>query len=112
AQLLATLRAARQLTGVPVRTLRRWDAWWRGAFPLSRTWLGLRARFKPPPPDETELPTSLLDRLRAELVRPRTLISLGELCHGAARLLAPITTSSLSDVASFVRELGADPMPS
>lgn len=112
AQVLATFRAARQLTGVPVRTLRRWATWWREAFPRSRTWVELRARLKPPPPDETELPSSLLDRLRAELVRPRTLVSLGELCHGAARLLAPITTSSLSDVASFVREVGGDPMPS
>lgn len=111
AQVLATLRAARLATGVPIRTLRRWGIWWREAFPRSRTWAELRARLKPPPPDETELPSSLLDRLRAELVRPRTLVSLGELCHRAARLLAPITTSSLADVASFVRELGGDPMP-
>ena len=109
AQVLVTLRAARSATGVPVRTLRRWATWWREEFPRSRTWLELRARLKPPPPDEAELPISLLDRLRSELAGPRTLVSLGELCHWAARLLAPSTTSSLSDVASFVRELGGAP---
>jgi hypothetical protein len=111
AQLMARLRDACALTGVPGRTLRRWGTWWRSAFPQSSTWLTLRARFRPPPPDETALPASLLVRLGADLAASGKSPSLGEICRLAARLLAPITTLSVPDGSSFVRGLSADLAP-
>jgi len=109
AQVAAALRDARAMTGVPGRTLRRWGGWWRGAFPKSSTWDELRARFTPPPPDETELPCSFLVRLGADLADGRTAPSLGEVCHLAARLLAPATTASVKDASRFVRGVGGRP---
>jgi hypothetical protein len=105
-QVATALRDARAVTGVPGRTLRRWGSWWRGAFPESSTWPELRARFTPPPPDETELPRSLLVRLGTDLADGRFLPSLDDVCHFAARLLAPATTASLPDASRFVRDLG------
>ena len=103
AQLTAALRDARALTGVPGRTLRRWGAWWRNTFPQCSTWLELRARFRPPPPDETVLPASLLVRLGAELADGQRSVSVGEICALASRLLAPATTLSVPDGSRFVR---------
>lgn len=105
-QLVASLRDARTLTGVPGRTLRRWGSWWRNTLPQSSTWIELRARFRPPPPDETALPASLVARLRADLDAGGG--SIGETCHLAARLLAPATTLSVSDGSRFLRRLGGD----
>lgn len=104
AQLVSTLRDARIVTGVPARTLRRWGVWWRGVFPGSATWVELRARFAPPPPDEAALPYSLLARLAADLAGP----SFGDICQLAARLLAPATTS-VPGASRFVRGLGNHP---
>jgi hypothetical protein len=61
---LETLRAASEVTGVPARTLRRWHGWWTEALPRSAVWTELRARFVPPPPAESELPGSLIERAR------------------------------------------------
>src|SRR5579863_6750623 len=66
AQIVATAREAVAASGVPLRTLRRWGCWWREVFPRLPTWAELRARFVPPPPDETQLPRSLLDRLAGD----------------------------------------------
>jgi len=107
AQLMATLRDARTATGVPGRTLRRWGAWWSGAFPQSSTWIALRARFTPPPPEETTLPASLVVRLGTDLAPGRVLPSLGDISALAARLLAPATTLSVPDGSRFVRGLGS-----
>jgi hypothetical protein len=107
AQLTAALRDARAVTGVPGRTLRRWGAWWSGAFPASSTWTELRARFRPPPPDQTSLPRSLFDRLDRDLRRGQERSSLAVLSELAARLLAPLTTLSVPDGSRFVRGLGA-----
>ncbi len=105
AQVTATLSAARRLTGVPARTLRRWGTWWRTTFPETPTWVELRARFRPPPPDEAELPSSLVFRLGAELVGTgaRGDLAIGDICQAAAKLLAPMTTASVPDGARFVR---------
>jgi len=102
-QLAATLRHARVHTGVPRRTLRRWQAWWREVFPSSRTWVEAAARFVPPPPDGSMLPRSLVERLDTELAVGDVAADLGDLCLLAARLLAPATTSSIADGARFVR---------
>jgi hypothetical protein len=103
---LATLRAmvtaklgqARSETGVPVRTLRRWRGWWTGIFPSSAAWAVMRAQFVPPPPDEDELPKSLLERLGASLATATTT----DVLLAAARLLSPVTTESVPDGSRLV----------
>jgi hypothetical protein len=107
AQLESTLRAARARTGVPSRTLRRWGGWWRGAFCSSRTWAEARARFVPPPPDEADLPRSLVTRSSIELTTGAAVPELGVVCAFVARLLAPATTESVTDGARFVRDTAA-----
>jgi len=98
-----TLRAVCVATGVPGRTLRRWGTWWRSVFPRSTTWRKLRARFAPPPPDEAQLPHSLIARLSGDLeVAP----TVGQVCVQAARCLAATTTSSVADVSRFMGGLG------
>lgn len=96
---LETLRGTSEVTGVPARTLRRWHGWWTGSFPSSTSWTELRARFVPPPPAESELPRSLLERaqsvLRAGAVASDVLLL-------AARWLSPVTTQSVPDGSRFV----------
>jgi len=92
------LKEVHEATGVPVRTLRRWLAWWSAALPLTATWLELRARLVPPPPVEAELPRSLLDRL---VTGPPPMSPIAAV-QVAARLLAPLTTQSVPDSARFV----------
>ena len=104
-RLVSALRTARRLTGVPGWTLRRWASWWRDTFPQSTTWAEMRARFRPPPPDENTLPCSLLRRLRAELSQGPRAPSPAEICWFGARLLAPATTLSVRDGSRFVRGL-------
>jgi hypothetical protein len=99
AMALGTLRQARVATGVPARTLRRWGQWWTEAFPRSTTWQHLRARFVPPPPAESELPSSLLDR--AQTARGVEVAITGVLLL-AARWLSPVTTQSVPDGSRFV----------
>jgi hypothetical protein len=96
---LETLRMAREVTGVPARTLHRWHSWWTEAFPSSAVWAELRARFVPPPPAESELPRSLLERAQAVLT-PSAAVS--EVLLLAARWLAPVTTQSVPDGSRFV----------
>jgi len=103
AQIATALREASSHTGIPRRTLRRWQAWWRELFPSSRTWLDATARFAPPPPDESDLPRALVERLDAELATVDAPPALVDVCLLAARLLAPATTSSVADGARFVR---------
>jgi hypothetical protein len=101
-QMLGQIREVAARTGVPAWTLRRWRAWWQSGFPRLPVWQELRARFIPPPPEESQLPRSLLARLgwqpsttgSAEPDRPLFLV---------ARLLAPVTTSSVPDGSRFVR---------
>jgi hypothetical protein len=99
AMALNTLRQAREATGVPARTLRRWHGWWTEAFPRSAVWTQLRARFVPPPPAESELPRSLLER--AEAVLGVEAVATGVLLL-AARWLSPVTTQSVPDGSRFV----------
>jgi hypothetical protein len=96
---LETLRQARASTGVPARTLRRWQRWWTEAFPSSAVWTQLRARFVPPPPAESELPRSLLERAEAVLgMEP----AITDVLLLAARWLSPVTTQSVPDGSRFV----------
>jgi hypothetical protein len=96
---LKTLRMTSEVTGVPTRTLRRWYGWWTGAFPSSAVWTQLRARFVPPPPDESELPRSMLERAQAVLGVDT---AVGDVLLLAARWLSPVTTQSVPDGSRFV----------
>jgi hypothetical protein len=99
AMMLETLRLAHDATGVPARTLRRWHTWWTAAFPSSAVWTQLRARFVPPPPEESELPRSLLERAEAVLSAAPAVTDVLLL---TARWLAPVTTQSVPDGSRFV----------
>lgn len=96
---LKTLRMAGEVTGVPARTLRRWHSWWTGAFPSSAVWTQLRARFVPPPPTESALPRSLLERAQA-VVDAGAAVS--DVLLLAARWLSPVTTQSVPDGSRFM----------
>ena len=48
-------------TGIPARTVRRWQAWWRTGFVSSRLFREERGRFMPPLA-EAGLPATLIER--------------------------------------------------
>jgi len=104
-QVMATARAAAAASGVPLRTLRRWGGWWREVFPKLPMWAELRARFVPPPPDEAQLPRSLVARPGGGSHRPE---DSGEGFADAktlllsARYLAPATSDSVVEGSRFV----------
>ena len=91
AQVLDTLAAVYKVTAVPVRTVKRWSHWWHHDFAQSRHWQQMRACFAPPPPDDVQLPLSLLQRLAASMpeLPDATAPSVLEL---AAQWLLPVTT--------------------
>jgi hypothetical protein len=99
--MLGVVQHAERVTGVPRRTLRRWRAWWQGDFPQTSLWTVMRARFPPPPPDASQLPLSLLDRLAREMGGSTASTAVIVLIV-AARWLAPATTRSVPDSARFV----------
>jgi hypothetical protein len=100
AMMVHSLQTARQMSGVPIRTLRRWHGWWTETFPRLNAWTERRALFVPPPPEASQLPKSLLDRLCAQLPAPPSAAALMEV---AGRFLAPVTTESVADGSRFVR---------
>jgi hypothetical protein len=75
----------RELVGVSIRTLRRWRAWWRKAFPSSGFWQAMRSRFAPPV-EEALLPGSLLERFGPPEESKRLLAVL--------RFLAPLSAGA------------------
>jgi len=75
----------RELVGVSLRTLRRWHAWWRGAFAESPFWKAARGRFSPPV-ETGALPSSLLERFSGPDERERLIRMLA--------FLGPLTTTS------------------
>jgi hypothetical protein len=97
--LAPAMRTVREVTGVPVRTLRRWRHWWTEDFPKSGAWIAMRALFVPPPPEESELPKSLLDCLASLLGGKPTVQQVLAL---SSRCLAPVTTESVTDGSRFV----------
>jgi len=104
AMMAMAMGAASVASGVPIRTLRRWRAWWREVFPKLDTWVVLRARFVPPPPDEGALPRSLLERAATTIGGSP---GAAEVLMLAARWLAPLTTQSVADGSRFVHTGGA-----
>ena len=110
AQAVTSLGRAVRASGVPRRTLQRWDSWWREILPRLPTWAALRARFVPPPPDEVELPLSLYERLSSDLGylnRSRGHPGQPDVMVLLARCLAPVTTGSVPDGSRFVGALAA-----
>jgi hypothetical protein len=100
------LRAVSAATGVPSWTLRRWRCWWGETFPRSSTWRKLRARFRPPPPDQRQLPRSLLDRFERDREGEAAVATSGEICLRAARCLLGATTTSKVDFSRLVGGVG------
>lgn len=74
--------------GVSVRTLRRWQQWWREAFPATTLWKSLRARLTPTNTSSLTLPAALLEQCSGETEEKRLIESL--------RLLAPLGGSRSS----------------
>lgn len=77
--------APRQIEGVPMRTVRRWLAWWQTAFALSAFWTEAKVFFAMPV-DEAALPGSLLERLGTPSAATLTRLLM---------LVSPITTTSV-----------------
>jgi hypothetical protein len=96
ARAAATGGELRRLTGIPPRTVRRWQDWWRTGFVESRLYAEERGRFMPPL-DVAELPVSLLERFAVAGGE------LGETLVCTCAFLAPLTTASVQDGARFVR---------
>ena len=79
---LATLREHLEAS---VRTILRWQAWWREVFPVTAFWKAAKGRFAHPV-SAGDLPAALLDRFDGPTRRDRLVACL--------KFLAPITTTS------------------
>ena len=108
--LLGSAKAGSDAMGVPVRTLKRWGAWWTESFPQSRTWQEIRSRVVPSP-EQWLLPRSLYERLDQELSRGGSARSPGDVSVLAAQFLASCTTPSCPDASRLVREAVRELMP-
>jgi hypothetical protein len=91
---IATASAATRMSGVPARTTRRWLRWWRGPFTESDVFVKVCAHIVPPP-RASDLPASLVSKMTAPDISSRIVRVLV--------LLAPLTTASVGNGASFVR---------
>ena len=83
----ALLGAAAAAGGIPMRTLKRWHAWWTTLVPATRWWTTLSARFVPGI-DTATLPSALLARVEAVGVEARLTAVLG--------LTRPLSTRTCS----------------
>lgn len=101
ALLRSGLRKAENVSGVPVRTLVRWRAWWKNDFAASLAWAELRACFAAPAPRECKLPLSMLHRVHIMQGRDPPL---AKTMMAMARHLATVTTS-LPQTTQFVRDV-------
>ena len=92
----AAVKEVKRATGVPIRTVRRWGAWWQQEFPQSPLYQEQRGSFLPPL-EVTQLPASLVERFAAaQRSDPEVLARL--LCF-----LSPLTTGSVQGGACFLR---------
>ena len=108
--LLGSPKAASNAMAVPVRTLKRWGAWWTESFPQSRAWQEIRSRLVPSP-EQWSLPRSLYERLDQELSRGGSARSPGDVCQMAAQWLASCTTQSCPSASRLVREAMGELVP-
>jgi hypothetical protein len=83
---------AKQVTGVPARTMRRWLGWWRGPFISTEVFVAVRARLVGVV--VAELPASIVRQLAS---------SLPEQVRSMLEWLAPLTTGSVRDGSCFLR---------
>lgn len=104
ALLRASVREAAKVSGVPVRTLVRWRAWWANDFATSLAWAELRASFAAPAPDDSTLPLSMLNGVHVMQGRDPPLT---KTMMAMARHLAAVTTS-LPKTTQFVRDVFAE----
>jgi len=95
------LREASNASGVPMRTLLGWGAWWTNDFARSVAWAELRARFASPAPNESMLPLSMLDRVHSMQGRDPPL---AKTMTAMARHLAVVTTR-FAQTTRFVRDV-------
>jgi len=75
----------RDMTGVSLRTLKRWSSWCLETFPGTPFWRGNKAQVSPPVA-EASLPQSLLARFPGEALRDRL--------RAALRFFLPLSTTS------------------
>jgi hypothetical protein len=92
ARVIANAAELRQVTGVPVRTTRRWLGWWGGPFVSTGVFVAVCARLIGVA--VAELPRSIVLRLPG---------SPTEQVGAMLALLAPLTTSTVRDGARFLR---------
>jgi hypothetical protein len=94
----ATLEAGagRRATVVPARTLGRWGRWWKQGLTATSLFAALSGLLASPV-DASRLPSSLLERLAGGAV---------EQVMALLKLLAPLTTGSVTDGARFLRGAG------
>lgn len=102
---LADLGQAVMASGVPRWTLRRWLEWWRGDFVHDPLWAELRARLRPPPPEPSGLPRSLVSHLERDLQAQGQPSGIEAVCHLLARCLAGATGGAALDGSRFSRDL-------
>jgi hypothetical protein len=81
---------------VPARTLRRWSRWWQTELTETSLVVALRGLLASPV-SAARLPCSLLERLGGGAVEQITAV---------LKLLAPLTTGSVTDGARFLRGTG------
>ncbi len=89
-------REVKRTTGIPPRTVARWQTWWRTRFPESRLFQEQRGRFLPPLVI-ANLPVSLVERF------DRAGRDVAEAVVRALGFVAPLTTASVLNGARFVR---------
>jgi hypothetical protein len=92
ARVIESATELRQVTGVPVRTTRRWLGWWGGPFVSTSVFVAVCARLIGVA--VAELPASIVLRLPG---------SPTEQVGAMLALLAPLTTSTVRDGARFLR---------
>ena len=86
---------AKRTTGVPTRTTRRWQRWWRGPFVATPVFVEMTGRLVPAVERRT-LPSSVLERLGGSTsARVRRLLG----------WLAPLTTATTLDGSRLLRGL-------
>lgn len=86
----------RPATVVPARTLARWGRWWKQGLTATSLFAALSGLFASPV-DASRLPSSLLERLAGGAV---------EQVMALLKLLAPLTTGSVTDGARFLGGAG------
>lgn len=85
---------ASRVTGIPKRTVTRWQWWWRSAFVASALWVEARARAIGLAAER--LPVCLVEMFGDG--DPRAVLT------STARFLAPLSTTSVWDGARFLRD--------